>query len=55
MYATAPQAEDTRVNFTTRIWSSTRRRARVYAASHDIDIQELVDQALDEFLRRRDA
>lgn len=54
VYATAPQVEETRVNFSTRIKSSTRRRVRVYAAAHDLDLQDVVDQALEEYLRRHD-
>lgn len=54
MHATAAP-EDTRVNFTTRIRSSTRRQARIYAAEHDLDIQELVDRALTEYLHRHES
>jgi predicted HicB family RNase H-like nuclease len=49
-----PQAEE-RVNFSARVRVSVRRRAKLYAAGHDINLQDLVDQALDDYLRRHGA
>ncbi|WP_406257512.1 hypothetical protein [Streptomyces chartreusis] len=50
----AAQAEE-RVNFSARVRVSVRRRAKLYAAGHDINLQDLVDQALDDYLRRHGA
>ena len=47
--------EDTRVPFSARVRESVRRRARVYAAGHDVNLQDLMDAALDEYLARRGA
>ncbi|QIP74738.1 hypothetical protein [Streptomyces sp. VN1] len=44
-----------RVNFSARVRVSVRRRAKLYAAGHDISLQDLVDQALDDYLRRHGA
>jgi hypothetical protein len=52
--ATAPDG-DQRVNFSARVRESVRRRARLYAAGHDVNLQDLMDAALDEYLRRRNA
>ena len=30
-----------------------RKRARLYAVEHDIDLQDVIDQAIDEYLRKR--
>jgi predicted HicB family RNase H-like nuclease len=49
-----PEAED-RVNFSARVRASVRRRAKVYAATHDVNLQDLMDQALDEYLSKRGA
>jgi hypothetical protein len=32
-----------------------RKRARLYAAGHDVNLQDLMDAALDEYLTRRNA
>ncbi|MER6138306.1 hypothetical protein [Streptomyces sp. NPDC001815] len=48
------EAEE-RVNFSARVRVSVRRRAKLYAAGHDINLQDLVDQALDDYLRRHGA
>ncbi|GAA0706814.1 hypothetical protein GCM10009548_94750 [Streptomyces malaysiensis subsp. malaysiensis] len=48
------QAEE-RVNFSARVRVSVRRRAKLYAAGNDINLQDLVDQALDDYLRRHGA
>lgn len=42
-----------RVNFGGRVRASVRLRARVYAASHEMELQDVLDQALDEWLRKR--
>ncbi|MFD8026135.1 hypothetical protein ACFV6G_37690 [Streptomyces lavendulae] len=44
-----------RGNFSARVRVSVRKRAKVYAAGHDINLQDLVDAALDEYLARRNA
>lgn len=46
---------DPRVNFSARVRESVRRRARLYAAGNDINLQDLMDKALDEYLARRNA
>ncbi|HZD15016.1 MAG TPA: hypothetical protein VE196_07795 [Pseudonocardiaceae bacterium] len=43
------------VNFGGRVRESLRRRARMYAAANDLDLQDILDQALTEFLDRQDA
>jgi len=50
-----PSREETeaRVNFGGRVRPSTRKRARLFAAQHDIDIQDLLDAALNEYMSRR--
>lgn len=52
-----PTTEDTdpRVNFSARVRESVRKRARLYAAGHDVNLQDLMDAALDEYLSRRNA
>lgn len=49
-----PEAEE-RVNFSARVRASVRKRAKLYAAVHDVSLQDLVDAALDEYLSKRDA
>ncbi|MGA5824086.1 hypothetical protein ACPC54_40350 [Kitasatospora sp. NPDC094028] len=46
---------ESRVNFGGRVKESTRKRARMFAAANDVDLQDLLDFALDEYLRRRGA
>lgn len=46
-------ADEPRVNFGARIRASVRKRARLYAVEHDIDLQDVIDQAIDEYLRKR--
>jgi predicted HicB family RNase H-like nuclease len=48
-------ADDPRVNFGARIRASVRKRARLYAVENDIDLQTVIDQAIDEYLRSRGA
>jgi predicted HicB family RNase H-like nuclease len=50
----APEAEE-RTNFSARVRVSVRKRAKLYAAGHDVSLQDLVDAALDEYLRKRNA
>lgn len=50
----APAAED-RVLISGRVRASVRRRMKLYAAAHDVNLQDLLDEALDEFLRNRNA
>ena len=49
-----PESEE-RVNFSARVRKSVRTRARLYAAGHDVNLQDLMDEALDEYLTRRNA
>jgi predicted HicB family RNase H-like nuclease len=44
-----------RVNFTSRVRASVRKRARLYAAQNDLSLQDLVDTALDDYLTRHNA
>ena len=46
-------ADEARVNFGARIRESVRKRARLYAVEHDLELQDLIDQAIDEYLRQR--
>ncbi|MFI1869721.1 hypothetical protein [Streptomyces jumonjinensis] len=50
----APGAED-RVLISGRVRESVRRRMKVYAATNDVNLQDLLDAALDEFLTKRQA
>lgn len=52
---TAAPEQDALVPFSTRVKESTRRRARIYAAANDLGIQEVVEAALEEYLRQRGA
>ncbi|MEU8623058.1 hypothetical protein [Streptomyces sp. NPDC048623] len=38
-----------------RVRKSIRRRLKLYAAEHDIKLQVVLDEALDEYLTRREA
>ncbi|MFF1399405.1 hypothetical protein ACFVZD_37105 [Streptomyces sp. NPDC058287] len=49
-----PESEE-RANFSARVRVSVRKRAKLYAAGHDVSLQDLVDAALDEYLRKRNA
>lgn len=44
---------ETRVNLGARVRTETRRRAKLFSAVHDLDMQDLVDAALDEYMSRR--
>ncbi|MFF3061570.1 MULTISPECIES: hypothetical protein [unclassified Streptomyces] len=44
-----------RVNFSARVRVSVRKRAKLYAAGHDVSLQDLVDAALDDYLTRHNA
>lgn len=50
----APETED-RVLISGRVRASVRRRMKLYAAGHDVSLQDLLDEALDEFLKARNA
>ncbi|MFJ8957334.1 hypothetical protein ACIRO1_45315 [Streptomyces sp. NPDC102381] len=50
-----PAESEERTNFSARVRVSVRRRAKLYAAGHDISLQDLVDEALDEYLKNREA
>jgi hypothetical protein len=43
------------VNFGGRVRESLRRRVRMYAAANDVELQDIIDQALTEFLDRKNA
>ncbi|MFG2306707.1 hypothetical protein [Actinacidiphila glaucinigra] len=47
------EAGEERVNFSGRVRVSVRRRARLFAAAHDVNLQDLLDAALDEYLTKR--
>lgn len=49
-----PESEE-RTNFSARVRVSVKRRAKLYAAGHDINLQDLMDAALDEYLSKRQA
>lgn len=49
----APPRDETRVNFGGRVRESTRKRARLYAVQNDVELQDLLDAALTEYLDRR--
>lgn len=53
--ATPRQEREQLVNFGGRVRESTRRRARMYAAANDVDLQSVLNIALDEFLKRHGA
>ncbi len=40
---------------TARFSRQAHKRAKVYAAQHDMELGDLIDQAIDEFLRKRGA
>lgn len=48
----ASETED-RVLISGRVRASVRRRMKRYAAEHDVNLQDLLDEALDEFLTKR--
>ncbi|MFC8014144.1 hypothetical protein [Streptomyces cinereoruber] len=50
--AGAGDAQEERVNFSARVRASVRRRAKLYAAANDVNLQDLVDTALDDYLKR---
>ncbi|WP_192580234.1 hypothetical protein [Micromonospora sp. ALFpr18c] len=50
-----PPVDEPRVNFGARVRESVRKRARVYAVQNDVELQDLLDEAVDEYLRARGA
>jgi predicted HicB family RNase H-like nuclease len=48
----APPAQEALVPFSTRVTESMRRRAKVYAAAKDVGIQDVVQNALEEYLSK---
>lgn len=48
------KAED-KVLISGRVRTSVRKRMKVYAAAHDVNLQDLLDAALDEYLTKRKA
>lgn len=53
--APAAPVNDARVNFGGRVRESVRKRARIYAVQNDVELQNLLDQALDDYLSARGA
>jgi hypothetical protein len=51
--ASAPAEQDQVVQFGGRIPASLRRRARICAAAQDMDVQDVLRAALEEYLQRR--
>ncbi|MFL0028502.1 hypothetical protein ACJBCE_36880 [Streptomyces sp. NBUL23] len=49
-----PQAED-KTLISGRVRTSVRKRMKLYAARHDVNLQDLLDAALDEYLTNRNA
>lgn len=49
----AQEAEEQRVNFGGRVRTSVRYRARLWSVQNEVDLQDLLDEALDEYLTRR--
>jgi hypothetical protein len=47
------EAEERRVNFGARVRASVRYRARLWSVQHEVDLQDLLDEALEEYLTRR--
>ncbi len=57
MQAQAPADEkrqEERVALGTQVLESTRRRLRRYAVDHEVDMRDVVNAALDQYLRERD-
>lgn len=50
-----PKAEDKKVLISGRVRTSVRKRMKLYAAEHDVNLQDLLDKALDEYLTKRKA
>lgn len=50
-----PHTDEPRVNFGGRVRESVRKRARIYAVQNDVELQDLLEEALDEYLRSRGA
>lgn len=50
-----PDTGDKKVLISGRVRSSVRKRMKVYAAEHDVNLQDLLDAALDEYLANRKA
>ncbi|WP_067828325.1 hypothetical protein [Actinomadura kijaniata] len=49
----APEKPEVLVPLGTKVRESTRKRLRIYAVQEEIEMQEVVDHALDAFLRER--
>lgn len=49
----APPEQETLVPFSTRVTESMRRRAKVYAAAKGVGVQDVVQNALEEYLSKR--
>ena len=51
----ASPADDPLESFNTRLRRSVQRRLKVYGALHDVKIQDVVNEALDAYLREKQA
>lgn len=51
--APTPPVETERANLNARVRGSTRRRVRMYAAARDMDMQDVIDAAVVEYLEAR--
>ncbi|GAA1377210.1 ribbon-helix-helix domain-containing protein [Streptomyces beijiangensis] len=49
-----PPAED-KVLISGRVRASVRKRMKIFAAKNDVNLQDLLDAALDEYLTKRKA
>ncbi|MFM9735199.1 hypothetical protein [Streptomyces niveiscabiei] len=52
---TPDQGPEDRVLISGRVRKSVQRRMKIFAAGHDMNLQDLLDEAVDEYLRNRDA
>lgn len=46
---------DDRTLISGRVRTSVRKRMKLYAAEHDVNLQDLMDEAIDHFLKSKDA
>ncbi|MET7621803.1 ribbon-helix-helix domain-containing protein [Streptomyces sp. NPDC005408] len=49
----AGEADEERVLISGRVRASVRKRLRMYAAANDENLQDLLDRAIDEYLKKR--
>ncbi|MGW6412177.1 ribbon-helix-helix domain-containing protein [Streptomyces vinaceus] len=53
--AKSAPTDDGKVLISGRVRASVRKRMKLYAAEHDVNLQDLLDEALDEYLSKRNA